>query len=120
MISVVLMMAGNASRMHIKENKVFLPLGEKRVFEHSLDLFLSYGFEVICVIRKEDRNQLKDYESRVKIVYGGNTRQESVYHGLLEVTKPYVLIHDAARPFISKTTIDACIKSLRENKGCLV
>ncbi|MDE7214094.1 MAG: 2-C-methyl-D-erythritol 4-phosphate cytidylyltransferase [Anaeroplasmataceae bacterium] len=120
MISVILMMAGSASRMHIKENKVFLPLGEKKVFEHTLDLFLSYGFEVICVIRKEDRNQLKDYEAKVKIVYGGATRQESVYHGLQEATEAYVLIHDAARPFISKPTLDACIKSLRENKACLV
>ncbi|MDE6661168.1 MAG: 2-C-methyl-D-erythritol 4-phosphate cytidylyltransferase, partial [Anaeroplasmataceae bacterium] len=75
---------------------------------------------IICVIRKEDRHQLKDYEAKVKIVYGGTTRQESVYHGLLEATEPYVLIHDAARPFISRSTLDACIKSLRENKACLV
>ncbi|MCM1131539.1 MAG: 2-C-methyl-D-erythritol 4-phosphate cytidylyltransferase [Roseburia sp.] len=120
MVSVVLMMAGNASRMHIKENKVFLPLGEKKVFEYALELFLSYSFEVICVIRKEDRQHLKNYESKVKIVYGGVTRQESVYNGLQEATEPYVLIHDAARPFISKRTVDACLKSLRENKACLV
>ena len=120
MVSVVLMMAGSASRMHIKENKVFLSLGDKKVFEHALDLFLSYSFEVICVIRKEDREYLKKYESKVKIVYGGKTRQESVYNGLKEATEPYVLIHDAARPFISKRTVDACLRSLRENKACLV
>ena len=120
MVSVIVVMAGSASRMHIKENKVYLPLGNKAVFEYCLDLFLSYSFEVICVIRKEDRNQLKQYESKVKIVYGGKTRQESVYNGLKEATKPYVLIHDAARPFLSKTTVDACLHSLKENKACLV
>lgn len=120
MVSAILMMAGSASRMHIKENKVFLPLGEKRVFEYALNLFLSYSFEVICVIRKEDRKQLEKYESKVKIVYGGLTRQESVYNGLKEATEPYVLIHDAARPFVSKKTIDTCLKSLKENKACLV
>lgn len=120
MISVILMMAGNASRMHMKDNKVFLPLGDKAVYEYSLELFLSYSFEVICVIRKEDRHQLKKFESKVKIVYGGSTRQESVYNGLKEATQPLVLIHDAARPFISEATIYACIKSLKENKACLV
>ncbi|MDE6241794.1 MAG: 2-C-methyl-D-erythritol 4-phosphate cytidylyltransferase [Anaeroplasmataceae bacterium] len=120
MISAVVMMAGNATRMHIKENKVFLPLGNKSIFEYSLDMFLSYSFEVICVIRKEDRHHLKEYEGKVKIVYGGKTRQESVYNGLKEATEPFVLIHDAARPFVSRETIESCIKSLRENKACLV
>ena len=120
MISAILMMAGSASRMHIKENKVFLPLGEKAVFQYALDLFLSYCFEVVCVIRKEDRTQLSEYEGKVKIVYGGKTRQESVYNGLKEVTNPFVLIHDAARPFVSKTTIENCIESLKKNKACLV
>lgn len=120
MVTAILMMAGNASRMHIQENKVYLPLGNKMVFEYSLELFLSYDFEIICVIRKEDRKYLKDYETKVKIVYGGKTRQESVYHGLKEATHPYVLIHDAARPFLSKSTLEACLSSLRNNKACLV
>lgn len=120
MITVVLMMAGNASRMHSSENKVYLPLGNKMVFEHSLNLFLSYGLEVVCVIRKEDRSYLKEYETKVKIVYGGKTRQESVYEGLKEASQPYVLIHDAARPFLSKSIVDSCISSLRKKTACLV
>ena len=120
MVSAILMMAGNASRMQMKENKVYLPLNNKPVFAYALELFLSYSFEVICVIRKEDRPLLKEYESRVKIVYGGSTRQESVYNGLKECSCPYVLIHDAARPFLDKITLDTCLKSLKENKACLV
>lgn len=120
MVTIILMMAGNASRMHMKENKVFLPLGNQRVFEYALKLFLSYSFEVICVIRKEDRPYLKDYEGKVKIVYGGDTRQESVYQGLKEATGEYVLIHDAARPFLSKGLIEECLKALKAGKACLV
>ncbi len=120
MISAILMMAGNATRMHSKENKVFLALGKKMVFEYALELFLSYDFEVICVIRKEDRCHLKQYEGRVKIVYGGTTRQESVYQGLKEATRDYVLIHDAARPFLAKDIVDCCIHALKQGKACLV
>ncbi len=120
MFSVILMMAGNASRMHMKENKVYLPLGNQKVFEYALKLFLSYTFEIICVIRKEDRIHLKNYEGKVKIVYGGSTRQESVYNGLKEATKEYVLIHDAARPFLTKKLLEGCVQALKEDKACLV
>ncbi len=86
MITAILMMAGNASRMQMNENKVYLPLGKQKIFEYSLNLFLDMGFEVICVIREEDRNQLDPYKKRVKIAIGGKTRQESVYKGLQEAT----------------------------------
>lgn len=120
MISVILMMAGSASRMKINTNKVYLPLGDMLVYEYSLNMFLSYGFEVICVIRKEDRAYLEKYGTMVKIVYGGKTRQESVFNGLQEATGKYTLIHDAARPFITKSIIDSCINALMNNKACLV
>ena len=120
MISVILLMAGSGRRMNIEDNKVFLPLGEKRVFEHALQMFLNFGFEVICVIRPEDRQFLSDYYAQVKIVYGGKTRQESVYHGLKEATQDFVLIHDAARPFVSKEMIESCIHVFHENQACMV
>lgn len=119
-VTAIVVMAGNATRMNMGENKVFLPLGSKRVFQHSLDLFLSYPFEVICVIRKEDRPLLKEYEGRVKIVYGGKTRQESVFQGLKEAEGSYVLIHDAARPFVSKEIVDACLEAFKKHNACLV
>lgn len=120
MITAILMMAGNATRMHSKENKVYLPLGNQMVFEYALNLFLKNHFEVICVIQKKDREYLKNYETKVKIVYGGMTRQESVYNGLKEAQGNYVLIHDAARPFVTQKVIDHCIRAFRENKSCLV
>lgn len=120
MISAILMMAGSASRMHMQESKVYLSLGEKKVFEYPLQLFLSLNLEVICVIRPEDRIHLLDYEGKVKIVYGGSTRQKSVFHGLKAAEGEYVLIHDAARPFISKKIVEECMAALNENKACLV
>ena len=120
LISAILMMAGSASRMHMKESKVYLSLGEKKVFEYPLTLFLSLNLEVICVIRPEDRIHLLEYEGKVKIVYGGKTRQESVFNGLRAAEGEYVLIHDAARPFVSKKIIEECITAFKDNKACLV
>ena len=120
MISVILMMAGSSSRMNANENKLFLDLGTKKVYQHSLDKFLEYGLEVICVTKEENIKYLSDYTNKVKIVIGGNTRQESVYNGLCASTKDYVLIHDAARPFVSKKIIEDCLNAINENKNFLV
>lgn len=120
MVSVILMMAGSSSRMNINGNKLFLNLGEKKVFQYSLDKFLSYGLEVICVTKEENIYYLEEYLDKVKLVIGGNTRQESVYKGLCACNNEFVLIHDAARPFVSKTIIDSCLKSIDEGKNFFV
>ena len=120
MISVILLMAGVGSRMGIDKNNVLLPLGDKLIFEHSLDLFLSYGFEVVCVINKNDEEFIKNrLQGKAKYIYGGETRQDSVYNGLNSITGDYVLIHDAARPLISKDVIDNILKIKSDKKGIL-
>ena len=120
MVSVILMMAGSSSRMNSNENKLFLELGDKKVFQHSLDKFLEFGLEVICVIKEENIKYLVDYLDKVKVVIGGNTRQESVYNGLCACNNDYVLIHDAARPFISKNIIEDCLNAINQDKNFLV
>ena len=120
MVSVILMMAGNSSRMNSNENKLFLELGDKKVFQHSLDKFLEFGLEVICVIKEENVKYLEDYLDKVKVVIGGNTRQQSVYNGLCACNNDYVLIHDAARPFISKNIIEDCLNAINQDKNFLV
>ena len=120
MVSVILMMAGNSSRMNSNENKLFLELGDKKVFQHSLDKFLEFGLEVICVTKEENVKYLEDYLDKVKVVIGGNTRQQSVYNGLCACNNDYVLIHDAARPFISKNIIEDCLNAINQDKNFLV
>jgi 2-C-methyl-D-erythritol 4-phosphate cytidylyltransferase len=120
MISVILMMAGSSSRMNLNENKLFLPLGDKLVFEHSLDLFLKNGLDVICVIKPDYIKYLTKYDGKVKIVLGGETRQQSVYNGLVACTNDYVMIHDAARPFVTQNIINECKAAIEEEKCFLV
>lgn len=42
------------------------------------------------------------YDTRIQIVQGGKTRQDSVYNGLQVVNQDYVMIHDGARPLLKK------------------
>ena len=107
MVSVILVMAGRGTRMGIDKNKILLDLANKPVYMHSLDLFLQYNFEIICVINKDDENEIvPNLDKRVKYTYGGDTRLMSVFNGLKMATGDYVIVHDAARPLISKDIID--------------
>ncbi|MBR3723040.1 MAG: 2-C-methyl-D-erythritol 4-phosphate cytidylyltransferase, partial [Selenomonadaceae bacterium] len=71
--------------------------------------------EVGRILEKE--NGLKPY----KIVIGGSERQYSVENGLkaLPEKADIVLVHDAARPLISKDTIEKVISAARE-KGAAI
>lgn len=62
--------------------------------------------DIVLVVSKEYFAKIKDdlmfYKLPVHIVIGGKTRSESVYNGLKVCSGSHVLIHDAARPFITK------------------
>lgn len=57
------------------------------------------------------------------LVQGGLTRRESVHHGLEEIARQggadFVLIHDAARPFLPDSVIDDLIRALDTTAGAV-
>ena len=78
---------------------------------------------ITVVIAKGDapkfRENSKNIKKLRKSVIGGKTRQESSFKGLKNIDKEFgrkknqkVIIHDAARPFVSKKLIKLCIKNL--------
>lgn len=120
MISVILLMAGKGNRMNHSENKLLMPLGNKKIFEYSLDTFKTFNVEIICVISPLDQDKIVPLlPEGVKYTFGGNTRQDSVLNGLMMATNDYVIIHDAARPFISKEVINDIINNISMNEAIL-
>lgn len=58
---------------------------------------------------------------RIEFSEGGRRRQESVYMGLQRLTRyrpRYVLIHDAARPWVSKSVIRRVLDALPTHGAC--
>jgi len=66
MYSAILLMAGKGTRMNRKENKILLPLGNKKVYEYSLDILLKTVDEVICVINPDDKEIIDSLPKNVK------------------------------------------------------
>ncbi|MCC5997329.1 MAG: bifunctional 2-C-methyl-D-erythritol 4-phosphate cytidylyltransferase/2-C-methyl-D-erythritol 2,4-cyclodiphosphate synthase [Oceanicaulis sp.] len=56
---------------------------------------------------------------RVRLVEGGETRHDSVRCAMEAVSAPLVLIHDAARPFISPAMIDRLLAALDHHTGAV-
>ena len=83
---------------------------------------------ITVVIAKGDASKFKKNSKNIKklrkSVIGGKTRQESSFKGLKNIDKEFgkkrnqkVIIHDAARPFVSKDLINSCIKNLDRYKA---
>ena len=119
MVSVILLMAGTGSRMGASKNKILLDLNGKMLFQYPLELFKSLGFEIICVINKNDEEELKPYLKDVKYTYGGDTRGESVFNGLKKCSSDYVLIHDSARVLLSKDTVLSIVDNINKYDAIL-
>jgi 2-C-methyl-D-erythritol 4-phosphate cytidylyltransferase len=70
------------------------------------------------------QRHLQDYVDKVKFVSGGPIRQASVLAGLEFLAQQpggppkFVLVHDAARPFLDRGDLDKVIAGLKERRGC--
>ncbi|MCX7653163.1 MAG: 2-C-methyl-D-erythritol 4-phosphate cytidylyltransferase [Fervidobacterium sp.] len=114
----------------IKPKQFYPILGEKTIIEYLVEKFLSFDiFDKIVVISpssyiEETKNILSKHLMLVSVVEGGDTRERSIWNGLSFLKgsakeDDIVLIHDGARPLISKELIKANI-DLCVNLGAVV
>ena len=119
MISTIITAGGSSSRFK-GINKLLYEINGIPVIKITADKFLSIPeiSEIIIPCNKNILKQVSEIfknEDKVKIVEGGQTRQESVYKGLIACSNcEYVIIHDGARPFISQNTIINCIDNAKK------
>jgi 2-C-methyl-D-erythritol 4-phosphate cytidylyltransferase len=123
--SAVIVAAGSGSRMGLGYNKVYAKLADGRtILETTVSVFSSDPDcrQIIVVTDPlEFRHHFaKRMPGRIVLCRGGKTRQESVANGLEAVISPYVLIHDGARPYLSKKDLDNLKKALETEKAALL
>jgi 2-C-methyl-D-erythritol 4-phosphate cytidylyltransferase len=113
---VILAAAGEGRRLGSKLPKALVPLGGTPLFLHSLRTFAALPFvkEIAIVLPAEWVDRIRKQLGRrletlkvTTLVPGGARRQDSVRIGLEAITSPIVLVHDAARPLITRQAIAA-------------
>lgn len=123
MISAVVVAAGKGTRMGIVENKIFCRIGNKPVLAHTLSIFDESEdiSEIILVCREEEQQTCQKIVQEfgiknVRYAFGGLERKDSVYNGICATDRSsdYIVIHDAARPFLSQKSLQEVITAAKQ------
>lgn len=119
MYTLVLLSGGVGSRMQNAIPKQYMLLAGKPMIMHTLERVndIEEISEIVIVCAEEYITSielmLEQYgiSKKTKFALSGITRQDSVKSGLTKVKTPFVIIHEAARPFVKtqdfKRLIDA-------------
>ena len=123
-IAVIILAAGSSSRFGGLTPKQYLRIGDETVLEKSVNLFLEISSIKKVYLAIDPNEPLIRYQSfyndpKVNIVKGGNTRTESVFNALSVLDKDIdiVAIHDAVRPWLSKTHFEDLLSKLVNEKS---
>lgn len=131
--AAILLCGGSGKRMAGRvTDKILAALAGKPVFQHSVDAFLAAGVvdQFVCVYRDSEQKDAlaailaQTAYARVAVAWaqGGRERQDSVFHGLIEVPLlvDHVYIHDCARPVIHPESLLALRDVLVEDKAAVL
>ena len=133
----VILAGGIGSRVGGEKPKQLLPLADGRsILEHSVDAFEDSPFidEIAVVMHPdwintmEQLRQTNTWHKLSRIIPGGKERWESSYNAIKAFCSPSLvgrdgvglLLHDAARPFVSQRIIADVCKALEKHEAVTV
>ncbi|HEX8766479.1 MAG TPA: 2-C-methyl-D-erythritol 4-phosphate cytidylyltransferase [Candidatus Acidoferrum sp.] len=124
-IAAILPAAGLGTRMGAETPKQFLELNGTPIVMLSLRRIASCPLVTDLIVatradevqRLEERIAKEKFKQPVRVVKGGDSRQDSVAAALCEVPKDaeIVLVHDAVRPFV---TVEQITRVIEEARRC--
>lgn len=132
--AVVLLAGGSGTRMQQAENKVYLPVRDRTLLAWSLAAFERSDLidHILLVVREGDEQRagaIVDEVGVTKLVgmaRGGATRHDSEQAGLEALAEAIeqgridlVLIHDAARPFVTQELLGRIVHTARDVGGAV-
>jgi 2-C-methyl-D-erythritol 4-phosphate cytidylyltransferase/2-C-methyl-D-erythritol 2,4-cyclodiphosphate synthase len=129
-IAAVIVAAGAGSRMGMPLAKQYMMLAGRPVLIHSLRPFLDHPdiARVVVVAPPARLDETKALcagyglaSPRLFFTSGGARRQDSVLAGLqaLGTDTAIVLVHDGARPLVTRALIDRCIEAARSDGAAI-
>lgn len=117
----VIVGGGSGSRLGSDLPKAFVPLGGKPLYQYSLETFATHPRVREVVFVSPEAFRAKVRHDGVTVVGGGERRQDSVWNGLSALSRSIdaVLVHDAARPFVSVGVIDRLVTAVAGGVGAI-
>ena len=127
-VAAIVPAAGAGKRLKSKTPKAFVNVQGKPLLIRALRALGRGGkfHEFVVVVAKNEvasaTRLLRRFRVRkFKVVPGGATRAESVWKGLQAVSKgsDWILVHDAARPLVSKDLVVGLLKAAKLTGGAI-
>ncbi len=120
-VSAILLAAGAGVRLRAKQPKAFVALGGEPLFLRSLRVLQGHSQiqEVVLVVPRAYLAQTRRLAPAAQVVVGGATRAASLAAGLKKIDEilrstqndSFVLVHNAANPFLTSREITATIQA---------
>ena len=130
MLSAIILAAGQGLRLKAAGPKPLVKIGKFPAIVYSLKSLDGHTDidEIIMVVSAGNQQAItkaiRNYSfKKIKVfILGGKRRQDSVYNGLKEVSinSHWVLIHDAARPFIDNKSITEVIRAAKKTGAAIL
>ena len=118
----VILCGGSGTRMGAKQNKTLLPVDGVPAVVKCVRAFAPLVTSIVLVVRAGEEDAFRQAlenagESVPFIVPGGTDRQASALCGLkaLPNDADIALIHDGARPFVTRDVIERVLAGVKEN-----
>jgi 2-C-methyl-D-erythritol 4-phosphate cytidylyltransferase len=114
---IVIVAGGSGARLGAPVPKAFIALAGKPLFMHAFDAFESHALtDAIILVVPADMIAVtkavlssRKSQKKVHIVEGGKERWLSVQNGTALSSSEWIMVHDAARPFVTHAIIDAVL-----------
>ncbi len=117
-VTALICAAGKGERAGFEKNKLLVPFCGSTILEKTVAAFdLPEIDEILLAVSPDDKQEIESLfngNPKIKTVLGGNSRFQSVKNALTYVTGEIVLVHDGARPFVTRTVIEGCIESVQK------
>ncbi len=132
----IILAGGGGSRVKSDVPKQFVELSGKMMIVHSMEPFgesmLVNNIQIVAdsSYREMIEDALTDEPGISEKILGfsdpGENRQLSIYNALKDIEKmglgdmvDGVIIHDAARPFVMRETVEECLRALDQHDGAM-
>ena len=122
--SLIVLAGGNSHRFRSKIGKPYQKIAGKSLVELSINKAIKFKQikKIILVYNKKDTKRVKSLKLKnVKLVIGGNSRQQSTLNALKYLVSQKgiskVLIHDAARPNFSTKLFSSILRNMKNYRA---
>ncbi len=123
---LILAAGGFGIRFGSEMPKQFLSWRGRPLYLQALSRFAGFVDRAVVVVPATRVEPVKrevagTLPGEIRVVSGGDSRQCSVECGLQALWQDveYVLVHDAARPFVSRELIASVVEGMRRSRACI-